>query len=378
KREIVDNGPAGNIIGVAGLASFPGETVTLQKEEPFEEIKHIFEPVITKAIEAKSPADLPRLIEILRVINKEDPGLRIEINEETGEHLLSGMGELHLEVIENRIKSEKGLDVSTSPPIVVYREAITKTSPQVEGKSPNKHNKLYFTVEPLSDELTALIKSGEVPEMRVKKKDVELRDKFIAAGLDSKEAEKVKDIYDGNLFVDGTRGIVHIGEIMELVLDMFEEVMRKGPIAHEPGFRVKVVLNDAKLHEDAIHRGPSQLYPAVRDGIRDAMMNASPVLFEPVQTLLFECPEEYMGEVSKLISNKRGQLLDMKQEGVMVQVKGKMPVAEMFGLSNELRSATGGRGTSSLIDQTFERLPGELQQKLVNQIRERKGLTENQ
>ena len=116
------------------------------------------------------------------------------------------------------------------------------------------------------------------------------------------------------------------------------------------------------------------MYPAVREGIRTAMAESKPVLFEPIQTLLFEAPSDYMGEISKLISNKRGQLLDMEQKGAEVTVKAKMPVGEMFGMSSDLRSATGGRGSSSVVDQTFERLPGELQEKIVKQIRSRKGL----
>jgi len=107
KREIVDKVPAGNIIGISGVKAQPGETITIEPTEPFEEILHIFDPVITKAIEAKNPADLPKLIEVLRQVSKEDPTIKIQINEETGEHLMSGMGELHLEVIENRIVSEK-------------------------------------------------------------------------------------------------------------------------------------------------------------------------------------------------------------------------------------------------------------------------------
>ena len=109
KREIIENVPAGNIIGISGIRSYPGETVTLQPTIPFEEITHIFEPVVTKAISAAKPADLPKLIDTLRTVAKEDPSIVIEINEETGEHLMHGMGELHLEVIENRIKSEKML-----------------------------------------------------------------------------------------------------------------------------------------------------------------------------------------------------------------------------------------------------------------------------
>jgi len=379
KREIVNDVPAGNIIGIAGVKAMPGETITFNETEPFEEIVHLFEPVVTKSIEAKSPSDLPKLIEVLRMVQKEDPTIKVEINEETGEHLMHGMGELHLEVIENRIKSEKGVEVTTSPPIVVYRETVTKRSPQdVEGKSPNKHNKIYFIVEPLDPKTKELLKSGDVSEGRIKKKDLVLRDKFMACGWDTKDADKIRDIYHGNIFVDQTRGIVYINEIIELVLDMFEDVMRAGPLAREPCVGIRVNMTDCKLHEDAIHRGPAQMYPAVREGIRGAMMISNPLIFEPVQTLQFEAPIEYMGEISKLISNKRGQMIDMNQEGAEVVVKGKLPVAEMFGMTSDLRSATGGRGNHFLVDQSFEKLPEEMQPRVIKNIRQRKGLSENQ
>jgi len=377
KREIVDNIPAGNIIALGGIKGFPGETITETPSEPFEEISHIFDPVISKAIKAKSPADLPKLVEVLRMVSKEDPTIVVEINEETGEHLIHGMGELHLEIIENRIKTEKGVQVETSNPIVVFRESITKPSEEFEGKSPNKHNKLFFKVEPLDPRITEKILKKDIPEGRIKKKNIELRDKFVECGMPTKEADKVKDIFKGNIFVDVTRGIVHIGEIMEFLLDMFEDVMNVGPVTREPCTKVKVTITDCKLHEDAIHRGQAQLYPAVRNGIRTAIMNAGPVIYEPLQILRIEAPDEYMGEISKLIANKRGQLLDMQQEGSLAVISAKMPVAEMFGWSSELRSATGGRGSSSLVDQMFEKLPAELQQKIVQQIKQRKNLSES-
>jgi len=378
KKEIVDNVPAGNIIGIGGVKARPGETVTLNPTEPFEEITHLFDPVITKAIEATKASDLPKLIEVLRQITKEDPSIQIEINEETGEHLMHGMGELHLEIIENRIKSEKGLDVKTSPPVVVYRETVTKPGLKFEGKSPNKHNKLYFIVEPLEDEIYAKIKKGDIPQMRIKKKNLEVRNMFTDCGMDRKVADKVRDVYEGNVLIDGTRGIVHIGEIMEMVMDTFEDVMKAGPFAKEPGMKVKVTLDDVKLHEDAIHRGPAQMYPAVRMGIKGSMMTAGPCLYEPKQILRIECPEEFMGEISKLINNKRGQLLDVQQEKATATIKAKLPVAEMIGWSSDLRSATSGRGISSLIDQMFEMLPHELQDKIKKQIVERKGVTEGE
>ena len=376
KRELVDEVAAGNIVGIGGLKNaFPGETISQNPITPFEQMKHIFDPVITKAIEAKKPSDLPKLVEVLMQIQKEDPNIVVQINQETGEHLISGMGELHLEVIENRIIKDKGVEIKTSPPIVVYRETVTKTTPQaVEGKSPNKHNKFYIRVEPLPDSIYQALHEADFPDMRIKKNMPELWEKLEEAGMDKQETRKVKAVYKGNLFIDNTRGIVHLGEVIELILDMFEDVMSKGPLAREPCIKVKVILDDVVLHEDAIHRGPSQVYPAVRQAIRGAFLQSNPMLLEPVQTLLFEAPIDYMGAITKLVSSKRGQLLEMNQDEVNAEIKAKIPVAEMFGISSELRSATGGRGTFFLVDQEFQPLPSDMQSKIIEQIRNRKGL----
>ncbi len=376
KPELTDSIPSGNVCAISGVLGNAGETVTTEPEQAFEELKHIFEPVITKAIEPKKPSDLPKLIEVLRKVGREDPSIVIEINEETGENLISGMGELHLEIIENRIITEKGVEVKTSSPIVVFRECITKLSQEIEGKTPNKHNKFYFIVEPLTPEVYKLIKEGAVPEGRIKKKNLDIRAAFMSTGMDSKEAEQIKNIYNGNIFVDKTRGQVYLGEVLEMVFDMFEEVMRKGPLAREPCTGVKVIMTDINLHEDAIHRGPAQVYPAIREGIRGAMLTANPIMLEPMQIMLIEAPVEYMGSVTKLVSSMRGQLLDLNQEGALVFVKGKLPVMNMLGWSSDLRSATEGRGVSSLVDQSFERLPAELQMKVVQEIKNRKGLTD--
>ena len=375
QRMQIDEAIAGNIIGLVGLKDvFSGETVSQEPMQQFEAIKHIFEPVITKSIEAKKASDLPKLIEVLKQVNKEDPGVVIEINEETGENLIHGMGELHLEVIENRIRTEKGLDVITSPPIVVYRETILKKSPEVEGKSPNKHNKFYFTIEPLDEKLYQAIKDGEIEETRMKKKEQDVVDIFVKYGMDSKEARKVREVFNGNILMDQTRGVVHIGEVIEMVMDGFEQVMKEGPMAREPCTRLRINLMDTKLHEDAIHRGPAQVLPAVRESIKGAILQASPVIFEPLQILQLEAPSQFLGEITKLVQNKRGQLLEIEQDVDQTTMRAKLPVAETFGFASDLRSATTGRGTQSLVDQVFEKVPNELQQKVIRQIRERKGL----
>ncbi len=369
---------AGNIVGLGGLKGiYAGETVSSEPMEPFEAIKHIFEPVVTKSIEAKTPADLPKLIEVLKQVAKEDPSVVVEINEETGENLISGMGELHLEIIENRIKSEKGLNVKTSPPIVVYNETVQQKSRAFEGRSPNKHNIFFIQVEPLEDEIYKAIKTGEISEGRIKKKDASLATKLRELGVDGDEIRQYRDIYKGNVFLDKVRGEVHMPEVIDMILDAFEQVCDRGPLAREPCMKMKVSLVDIKLHEDAIHRGPAQVYPAVRNALYAAMKDAKNVLFEPVQIHQIEAPLKFMSEITKLITSKRGELLEVNQEEI-VTIKAKIPVAEMIGWSNDLRSSTEGRGVSSLVDQRYEKAPSEIQEEVVRRIRQRKGLAEGQ
>jgi elongation factor 2 len=379
QRILVGDVPAGNIIGLGGLKDVnAGETLTSIDIEPFETIKHIFEPVVTASVEAKKPADLPKLIEVLRTIQKEDPTVQVEIDEETGQHLISGMGELHLEVIGNRIRTEKGVDITISPPIVVYRETVTKESRVFEGKSPNKHNIFFMQVEPLEDNVYEAIKSGEISEGRIKKKDEQLWKKLQELGISNEEARQYRDIYKGCVLQDRTRGEVHIGEVIGMVADAFEQVVNAGPLAREPCAKVKVMLQDTKLHEDAIHRGPAQVYPAVKDAVRAGMQDSKTVLLEPIQTLQIEAPLKHMGEVTKMVQSKRGQTLSVNQEIDKVSMRVKMPVAEMIGLAGDLRGATEGRGNFSLVDQSFERAPTEVQNKVIRQIRDRKGLAENE
>jgi len=379
QRVIVNEVSAGNIIGVVGLKDvFAGETVSKKPIEPFEAIKHLFEPVVTKSIEVTKAIDLPKLVEVLKQVAKEDPSIKVEINEQTGESLISGMGELHLEIIENRIRTEKGLDIKTSPPIIVYRETVNKKSPVIEGRSPNKHNSFFITVEPLEEEVYREIKNGELPEGRVKKKSKEIFEKLSELGWDGDTIRDVRDIYKGNIFLDKTRGEVHIGEVIEMVLDAFEMVADSGPLAREPCMKMKVSLVDIKLHEDAIHRGPAQVYPAVREAITEAMKKANASLLEPLQIHVIEMPDKFLGAVTKLVGSKRGQMIEVKQEGSNAEMKVKLPVAEMIGWSNDLRSSTEGRGTSSILDQLFEKVPASLQDDVIKKIRNRKGLSENQ
>jgi elongation factor 2 len=217
-----------------------------------------------------------------------------------------------------------------------------------------------------------------LPSGRIKKKDKTLDETLVKLGISRDEAQQYRDIYKGCVFLDKTKGIVQIGEVIELLIDSFEQVIDAGPLAREPCHKVKVSVVDMKLREDAIHRGPAQVYPAVRDAIKEAFALATPVIYEPVQVHQIEAPNAFMGAVTSLVSQKRGNLIDVEQEASTVTIKAEIPVQEMIGWTSDLRSATEGRGVSSLVSQTFKRLPSELQQKVIKQIRSRKGLAENQ
>ena len=371
-----ENVTAGNIIAVSGLRdAISGSTISSDKEmTPFERIIHNSEPVVTTAIEAKHTKDLPKLVEVLRAVAKSDPSIQIDSNLETGEHLMSGMGELHLEITEYRIRNEHGVEITTSPPIVVYRETVAMNSPgNFEGKSPNKHNRFYITVEPLEEDIRAAIIDGTIPSGDIKKSK-EVARQLIDMGWTKVHGRGVLSIENSCVFIDATKGIQNLFETRELLIDAFKEVVKRGPRAHEKMMGVKIILNDAKLHEDAIHRGPAQTIPAVRNGINGALVSAGVALLEPKQHVYITVPQELMGSVTGEMSQRRAEIAGMETEGDMTTITAKAPVKEMFGFASEIRSATGGRALWSTEFSGYEELPRDLLDEITEEIRLRKGL----
>ncbi|VVB70323.1 Elongation factor 2 [uncultured archaeon] len=374
-RVIIDEVPAGNIVALVGLHDvFAGETVSEDKlETPFEKIKHHSVAVVTKSIEAKNPKELVKLIEVLQKLTKEDPTFRVELNQQTGEHLISGMGELHLEIIEYKITKEKGIEIVTSPPIVVYNETISKPGPEVEGKSPNKHNKFKFEVAPLEASVVKAIEDGDITETS---KGKDLVDRLIKAGLPRDEAKGIWDLQDSNIFIDATKGVQGLQDIKELLIEGFEQAMKEGPLAKEKCVGVKVFITDANIHVDPAHRGPAQVIPAVRRPIYASMILAGVEFLEPKQKLVIQTPTGYMSGVINSIQGRRGQIMEMTQEGETMTISAKIPVAEMFGFASELRGVSQGRAIWYYEYAGYDKMPAQLQSKIVSSVRKRKGENE--
>ncbi|MDD3350971.1 MAG: elongation factor EF-2 [Candidatus Methanomethylophilaceae archaeon] len=376
-RIAIEECEAGNIVALTGLKdAISGSTLSSEKDtEPFEKMTHYSEPVVTKAVEAKNTKDLPKLVEVLRSIAKADPSLNIEINNDTGEHLISGMGELHLEITEYRIIHEQHVEIVSSQPIVVYRESVKgPNASEFEGKSPNKHNKFYFIVEPLEEGVIEAIHKGDIdPDAKIKDPKA-LAKQLEELGISKDEAKGVVCFKNTNVLIDMTKGIQYLHETMELIKQSFDEAMVRGPLANEKVSGLKVKLMDAKLHEDTIHRGPAQVIPAVRDGIYGAMCQAERTLLEPMQKLFISVPPDYMGSAVNMVTQRRGTIIEMGQEGADASVAATVPVSDMFGFASDVRSATQGRALWSTENSGFQQVPAELQKKVVAEIRTRKGL----
>ena len=370
---------AGNIAAITGIRS-AAAGVTLSRDKdftPFEAIRHYSEPVVTVAVEPKSMKDLPKFIDALRALAKSDASLQVTTNQETGEALLAGMGELHLEITVYRIEEEQNIKVKVSPPIVVYREGVEGNNHgnPFEGKSPNRHNRFYFEVEQLPNEVINALKSGDLGDGPVRNKEAkEVGNKFGEYGMDKDLMRKIYAINGTNVLVNDTKGIQNLHETRELIIEAFNEVCVKGPIADEPVQGMMVRLVDAKLHEDAIHRGPAQTIPAVRNGIKGAMMRARTIILEPLQKAFVSVPNDWLGQVTREVTNRRGIIEDMPSDGDVTTVVGIIPIAETFGFSNDIRAASQGRAVWNTENLGFEALPPQLFDTVVGQIRTRKGL----
>jgi len=380
-REVVGKIGAGNIGAVLGMdLARAGETLVSieQKDEmvPFENIQYVSEPVITIALEPKHPRELPRLIELMDRLAIDDPNLVTKVNKETGEYLLSGMGELHLEIAVKFLKEfGGGLELLTSQPLVVYRETASAEGVVAMAKSPNKHSKFWVQVLPLEQNVVDLMESGGLFEAMGNKRITEsLRND---AGWSAQEAKNVWALEEHkNILVDLTKGIQYLRESKETVSSGFRWAAKNGPLCDEPIRGVKVKLLDAKLHEDPVHRGPAQLMPAMKRAVWGSFLTAKPVLSEPIYKIGVSVPQQFVGDVIGLITRKRGRIVSSEQKGPITNVTGYLPVSETFGLSADMRSVTSGHAFWQTQFDHWEKVPESISVDVIAGIRKRRGLPE--
>jgi elongation factor G len=327
EKEDIDSAGAGDIVAVMGIEPATGDTYC--EEGTNFSLESIFaaEPVIDLAILPNKRADQDKLSKALQRFMREDPTFRVHQDKETSETIISGMGELHLEIYVERIKREYKVDCTVGMPKVSYREAPTRPTPfdykhrkQTGGSGQYAHVK--GVMEPLpADAPEAFLFENEVTGGRI-------------------PSEYIPSVEKG-----------------------FRMSMAKGPVAGYEVMGVKMVLQDGSYHD--VDSSTMAFEICARDCFRETFRKADPVLLEPIMKVEVEVPTEFQGPVSGTISSKRGVILGSESRSGFSVLQAEVPLSEMFGYSNDLRSMTQGKGTFSMEFLKYSKIPTRLQEEVV-------------
>jgi elongation factor 2 len=374
-REHVKSISAGNIAALSDLTlARAGHTIVDFKNRkemaPFDHVRYVAEPVITISVEPKKPSDLPKVMEAMNRLSIEDPNLVTTINKETGQYLISGIGELHLEVAVNFLKHyASDVELTTSSPIATYRETVSKQGKTVFAKSLNKRNSFSIQAEPLEKKTLEAAEGGKFsPEP--KESD--------GASLLGEELGRVWAIdTNKSVLIDLTRGSQYFQEVRASIITGFHWACRTGPLCEEPLRAVRVKIIDARLDQDPGLREPAQITRAVSRAILGSCLTAGPTLLEPIYRIEVQVHTQWFGTCVKIISSRRGKILNTLQKGFLTTINGYIPVAETFGLSAEMRSATSGYALWQLTFDRWDRVPDTLARHVIGNLRKRRGLPED-
>jgi elongation factor 2 len=375
----MDYVPAGNLFAVFGFITTSGETFVKKdfaesfenKDEipRLESIKYSCEAVVSRSIKPQDPQDLGKLGEVTSKWLMADNTAKFSLNKESKEYVLSGIDPLQIEIITKRIHKQVKIDIGE--PIIVYREMITKEGYEFYTKSPNGHNRIKIYVEPLEPIVTQMILDGKLHDMM----DRKTMGKILAeeADWDRKEARKVWDVYEGNILVDGSKGLQRLDRIKSAVIDAFRTFCENGPLAKEPIQGLRATFTDATVHTDPAHTGYGEIATMVNANLSLGFLAADGKLFEPIQHVDIKTPNGTEGGIIKVLSQHRGKIGDIIPEGAYVRVKGELPASEMSkGIADDFRGATQGRAFFGYQFKGFEAVPKSLMVDYVIEIRKRK------
>jgi elongation factor G len=330
KREEIKEVRAGDIAAAVGLKNTTtGDTLCDDNNAVILESIEFPEPVISIAIEPKTKADQEKLGLSLQKLASEDPSFRVRTDEETGQTILSGMGELHLEIIVDRLMREFKVEASIGKPQVAYRETISKKV-KVEGKFVRQ--------------------SGG-------------RGQFGHVWLEIEPQEPG----DGYEFVDAIKGGVVPREYIPAVDKGIQEAMENGVLAGYPVVDLKVTLVDGSYHD--VDSSEMAFKIAGSMGFKDGCAKASPVLLEPIMSVEVVVPEEHMGDVIGDLNSRRGRILGMESRAGAQVISSMVPLATMFGYATDLRSATQGRATYSMTFHHYEQVPKSVAEEIVAKVK---------
>jgi elongation factor G len=326
-RQEVDELRAGDLGAVLGLKdTFTGDTLCDESSPIVLETLFIPEPVISVAVEPKTKQDMEKLSKALQSLSEEDPTFRVMTDPETNQTIISGMGELHLEILVDRMKREFGVEANVGAPQVAYRETIRKTVTDIEGKfarqsgGKGQYGHVVINLEPTEPgtgfEFVSKIVGGVIPK------------------------EFIKPSEQG-----------------------MKEACESGILAGYPVIDLRATLIHGSFHD--VDSSEMAFKIAGSMAIKDAVMRAQPVLLEPMMKVEVETPEDYMGDVIGDLSRRRGNIIGMEDTASGKSVESRVPLSEMFGYSTDLRSSTQGRASFSMEFSHYEEVPKNVAEAII-------------
>ena len=387
KAETCDSVKCGNTVALVGIDQYVLKTCTITTHDqahPIKTMKFSVSPVVRVSVSPKNASDLPKLVAGLIKLSKSDPCVLTKITDE-GEHIVAGVGELHVEICLNDLRDFMKCEIIVSDPIVPLRETVIDTSNQIcLAKSPNKHNRLYMSAEPIHKDLVDKLINKEMTN----RDDINARSKILVNdfGWDPNDSKKIwtfgpEGDEETNAVVDVTKGVQYLNEIKEHVIAGFQWSSRTGVLCEEPLMGVRFNLHDVTLHADAIHRGSGQMMPPARRVMYSSMLTAKPRLMEPLYLVEIQVPDTHVGSIYSCLNQKRGSVIsEEKSIGSLNIIKGYLPVRNSFGFNGYIRQATSGQAFPQMSFSHWSIIdsdpldPNSEAGKLVLEVRKRKGL----
>lgn len=326
KREEIKEAGAGDIVAVVGIKDVnTGDTLCDENHAVLLESIDIPTAVISSSVEPKNKSDYEKMVLALKKMNQEDPSFNFTYNHETGQTEIAGMGELHLEIVVDRLKREHKVEVVQGKLQVSYKETIQKPV-EIEGKfikqsgGRGQYGHVWLKLEPLA--------RGE-----------------------------------GYLFENGVVGGTIPREYIPAVEKGLDEAIKSGFLTGSPVVDVKATVFDGSYHD--VDSSEIAFKMAAKMAFRDGMSQASPVLLEPIMKVEVSCPDEYMGDVMGDLNSRRGRILGMETKGSAQVIKSEVPLGNMFGYATELRSMTKGRASYAMEFECYREAPKNIQEEVV-------------
>ncbi len=336
-RKPLDEVGAGNIVAVVGIKdSITGDTLCDPDNPIILERMTFPEPVISMSIEPKTADDKRKLSEALVTIRREDPSFRSEYNEETGQTIISGMGELHLEIIKNKLVRDMKIGVEVGRPRVSYREAIAGTATNVRGKFVKQTGG-----------------RGQFGDCTIN---------IMPFTKEQAEAAKL-DFRDNIAFENKIVGGAVPKEYIPSIEYGIRQTALGGVTAGYPLINVKVELVDGSYHP--VDSSQVAFEQAGRLALREAVAKAGSILLEPIMKVVVTTPEEYMGNVTGDLSSRRGMILHQEDKGMIKEITAEVPLSELFGYTTVLRGLSQGRAANSMEFQEYRQMPANLQKEVI-------------